>query len=82
MLRSEVLPAPFGPMIEIETAAADGERDAFHRPHPAKVLRYAGNGEVRLSGGDRAVVHIAGHDAARISSPARLFAHAARLWQA
>src|SRR4029077_2686414 len=32
-----------------KTAAPDGERHAIHRAHPAEMLGYIGNGELRLA---------------------------------
>ena len=47
MLRSEVLPAPFGPMIEI-SSPCDRERDILDRAHAAELLRDARDSELHL----------------------------------
>ena len=41
-----------------QLAGADRERNRLYRPHAAKVLRDARDGELRLSGRDLAAVHI------------------------
>src|ERR1700730_313250 len=55
-----------------EPAAADRERHAIHRAHPAEMLGHAGNGELSFARCVFGDIQIAEHETVRISSPANV----------
>jgi len=70
MLRSDVLPAPFGPMIEAICPALHRDRDVLDRAHAAKALRGVVDDELNIVGHARGTV--GGSTSHKVSNSSRI----------